>query len=179
MCFKSVSGNGSIIAPNLVQEHLTPEPQGYEAGSYDIVIASNVLHATPSLQKTLANTRRLLKPGGYLLLLELTSAAPLRNSTIFGGLPGWWAGVDDGRRLAPFVAPSAWHTALRRSGFAGIDAITPEVDAVAWPASVMASQAVDDRVQFLRRPLSAPDTGLLLWFDGGPRHPLRCPNAVS
>ena len=46
-----------------------PASQGFEAHSYDIVIASNVLHATASLQRTLENTRQLLKPGGSLLLL--------------------------------------------------------------------------------------------------------------
>ncbi|KAJ5579714.1 uncharacterized protein N7459_005699, partial [Penicillium hispanicum] len=141
-----------------------PTSQGYAAHSYDIIIASNVLHATPSLNTTLANTRQLLKPGGYLLLLELTNPSPLRNSMIFGGLPGWWMGVNDGRKLAPIVSPGGWHTALRKTGFAGIDAITPEVNPVAWPASIIASQAVDDRVQFLRRPLSAPSpsSGVLI-----------------
>lgn len=133
-----------------------PASQGFEPNSYDIVIASNVLHATPSLQKTLTNTRQLLKPGGYLLLLELTDPIHvLRSNTIFGVLPGWWLGVDDGRILAPTVTPAGWHSALRKAGFAGIDTITPEVNAVTWPASIIASQAVDERVQFLRRPLSS------------------------
>ncbi|KAL8986722.1 MAG: hypothetical protein Q9177_004009, partial [Variospora cf. flavescens] len=130
-----------------------PTSQGYEAHSYDIVIASNVLHATASMQRTLENTRQLLKPGGCLLLLEVTNNGPVRISNIMGGLPGWWAGVDDGRRYAPTITPGEWHTALRKAGFAGVDAITPEIDTLAWPFSIMAAQAVDDRVQFLRRPL--------------------------
>ncbi|KAL3417500.1 beta-ketoacyl synthase domain-containing protein [Phlyctema vagabunda] len=132
-----------------------PASQGFELHSYDIVIASNVLHATPSLYTTLVNTRKLVKPGGYLLLLELTNSSPLRSSMIFGGLPGWWLGVDDGRKLAPLVSPKGWHSVLRKAGFAGVDAITPEVNAITWPASIIASQAVDDKVQFLRRPLSS------------------------
>lgn len=142
-----------------------PDTQGYEPHSYDIIIASNVLHATPSLHTTLVNTRQLLKPGGYLLLLELTNPAPLRSSTIFGALPGWWLGVDDGRKLAPIVTPGVWHSALRKAGFAGIDAITPEVNAVTWPASIIASQAVDDRVQFLRRPLSASSSSSPVYIE--------------
>ena len=39
-----------------------PTNQGFEAESYDIVIANNVLHATHSIQQTLANVKRLLKP---------------------------------------------------------------------------------------------------------------------
>ena len=39
-----------------------PTNQGFEAESYDIVIANNVLHATHSIQQTLVNVKRLLKP---------------------------------------------------------------------------------------------------------------------
>lgn len=84
----------------------TPASQGYEEYSYDLIIASNVLHATKSLRKTLKNTRRLLKPGGYLLLLEITNNGPIQNNTVFGALPGWWVGVNDGRRYAPTVSPA-------------------------------------------------------------------------
>ncbi|KAI1172035.1 putative hybrid NRPS/PKS enzyme [Nemania sp. FL0916] len=131
-----------------------PSSQGFEAHSYDVVIASNVLHATASLQRTLDNTRQLLKPGGYLILLEITNNGPIRFSNIMGGLPGWWLGVGDGRKFAPTATPGTWHNALRKSGFSGIDAITPDINVLPWPFSIIAAQAVDDRVNFLRRPLS-------------------------
>ncbi|KAL8790212.1 MAG: hypothetical protein Q9213_000743 [Squamulea squamosa] len=130
-----------------------PSSQGYEQHAYDVIIASNVLHATTSMQKTLEHTRQLLKPGGYLMLLELTNNGPVRFSNIMGGLPGWWAGVKDGRKYAPTMTPGAWNTALRKAGFSGVEAITPEIDTLAWPFSIMAAQAVDDRVNFLRKPL--------------------------
>lgn len=130
-----------------------PTTQGYQAHSYDILLASNVLHATVSLQKTLENARKLLKPGGYLLMLEITNQGPTRFGNVMAGLPGWWLGVDDGRKWAPTVTPTHWHRSLRRSGFAGVDAITSEVDGVTWPLSIIAAQAVDERVEFLRRPL--------------------------
>ena len=143
----------------------TPATQGFEPHSYDIVIASNVLHATASLQRTLENTRQLLKPGGYLMLLELTNNGPIRFSNIMGGLPGWWLGVDDGRKYAPTITPGEWHAALRKSGFSGIDGITPEIDILPWPFSIMAAQAVDDRVQFLRRPLSYSSSSTSVYLD--------------
>ena len=133
----------------------TPASQGYEENSYDLIIASNVLHATKSLQKTLENTRRLLKPGGYLLLLEITNNGPIRIGFITSGLPGWWTGVDDGRRFAPTVSPATWNNVLRKSGFSGVDALTPDCDGLAWPFSILAAQATDERVNFLRRPLSS------------------------
>ncbi|KAI1312189.1 hypothetical protein F5Y03DRAFT_341668, partial [Xylaria venustula] len=143
-----------------------PTTQGYEAHSYDIVIASNVLHATPSLSTTLENTRQLLKPGGYLLLLEITNPNPLRTCFIFGSLPGWWLGAEtDNRKLAPIVSPKTWNSELRKAGFGGIDAITPDINPVAWPASIIASQAVDDRVQFLRRPLASSKSSASVYID--------------
>ena len=68
-----------------------PSAQGFEEESYDLVIASNVLHATQSMENTLGNVRRLLKPGGRLALIELTRLRPAWN-IVFGLLPGWWNG---------------------------------------------------------------------------------------
>ncbi|KAI0141789.1 putative hybrid NRPS/PKS enzyme [Xylariaceae sp. FL1272] len=144
----------------------SPKSQGYEPNSYDIVIASNCLHATASLETTLEHTRALLKPGGYLLILELTMPLEvIRTNTIFGVLPGWWLGVDDGRKLSPTITRGAWHSQLRKTGFSGIDTINIDVSPITWPASVIVSQAVDDRVQFLRKPLSAPSTSVPIYIE--------------
>jgi SAM-dependent methyltransferase len=45
--------------------------QGFETEYYDLVIAANVLHATKNMSHTMSNVRKLLKPGGTLLLIEL------------------------------------------------------------------------------------------------------------
>ncbi|SPO05365.1 related to polyketide synthase [Cephalotrichum gorgonifer] len=131
-----------------------PATQGYQPHSYDIVVASNVLHATSSMQRTLEHTRQLLRPGGYLVLLEITNNDFVRGGSVMGGLTGWWLGVEDGRTFAPTMTPGQWHTSLRKAGFGGVDAITPAVDPLTWPLSIMASQAVDDQVNFLRKPLA-------------------------
>ncbi|KAL9600827.1 MAG: hypothetical protein Q9179_003082 [Wetmoreana sp. 5 TL-2023] len=47
-----------------------PLQQGFDKGMYDMVIASCVLHATTDLNTTLGNTRKLLKAGGKLVILE-------------------------------------------------------------------------------------------------------------
>ncbi|KAL8971948.1 MAG: hypothetical protein Q9183_000811 [Haloplaca sp. 2 TL-2023] len=39
-----------------------PAGQGFELGSYDLIIAASVLHATRNLETTMRNTRALLKP---------------------------------------------------------------------------------------------------------------------
>ncbi|KAI9689893.1 MAG: Type I Iterative PKS [Bathelium mastoideum] len=70
-----------------------PAEQGFEVESYDLIIAANVLHATSSLDKTISNVRKLLKPGGKLALIEMTRLVPGGN-IIFGLLPGWWKGIE-------------------------------------------------------------------------------------
>lgn len=39
-----------------------PTNQGFKTGEYDLIIAANVLHATSSMDQTLSNVKRLLKP---------------------------------------------------------------------------------------------------------------------
>ena len=68
-----------------------PVPQGFEPASYDCVVAANVLHATCILKRTLSNIHKLLKPGGRLILIEVTKVVPAYFTT-FGTLPGWWLG---------------------------------------------------------------------------------------
>ncbi|MCJ1261274.1 hypothetical protein MMC22_001138 [Lobaria immixta] len=134
--------------------------QGYTEYSFDVVIASLVLHATSKLEETMKNVRRLLKPGGYLLLLEITDNDPMRFGFIFGGLPGWWLGADDGRSFSPCVGPAEWGALMKKTGFSGIDTIIPHHESLPLPLSVIVSQALDDRVNFLRTPLTLPQPDL-------------------
>ena len=127
--------------------------QGFEKHSFDLVIANLVIHATKNLEDTMHNLRRLIKPGGYLLLLEITDNEPLRFGFIFGGLPGWWLGFQDGRVFSPCVDVHAWDKVMRKTGFSGIDAVTRHVETC--PLSVILTQAIDDRVSFLRQPLDS------------------------
>lgn len=133
-------------------------PQGYKAGCYDVLIASNVLHATAPLQEALRNARGLLRPGGYLILLEIVDPNAIAVGLTMGGLPGWWVGVDDGRVIAPTMTLKDWNLTLRKCGFAGVDTHTPMKDPQTFVTSVFAAQAVDEQVNLYRRPLmSRPD----------------------
>ncbi|KAK9778927.1 putative Beta-ketoacyl synthase domain-containing protein [Seiridium cardinale] len=132
--------------------------QGFSEQSYDLIVASFVLHATEKLEQTMRNARRLLKPGGYIMMLEVTDNEPIREGSVFGCLPGWWLGRDDGRIYSPCIDVVEWDQLLRKTGFGGVDAVTPKLDPLAHPVSLIVSQAVDDRIQCLREPLTAPST---------------------
>ena len=68
-----------------------PIEQGYQPGSYDLIIAANVVHVTSSIKSAIIRAKSLLKPGGSLILIELT-VKTLANQLMFGTLPGWWNG---------------------------------------------------------------------------------------
>lgn len=97
-----------------------PSQQGYETGHFDVVIAHNVLHATTQIKRTLQHVRSLLKPGGRLLLSEITGEK-LSIGLVWGTLPGWWAGIPEGRVNGPLLTEDGWQEFLQDSGFSGID----------------------------------------------------------
>ncbi|KAF1937576.1 putative hybrid NRPS/PKS enzyme [Clathrospora elynae] len=136
--------------------------QGYEEYSYDLIIASLVLHATSKLDETMSNVRRLLKPGGYLMLLEITDNEQMRFGFIFGGLPGWWLGHEDGRPLSPCIEVPKWDSLLKAHGFSGVDSMAAHKTSEPLPLCVMLGQAVDDRIDFLRDPLASTEEGFNL-----------------
>ncbi|KUI61191.1 Lovastatin diketide synthase LovF [Cytospora mali] len=93
-----------------------PAAQGFQLGSYDLIIAANVIHATSSLHTTLGNLHKLLSPGGRLFLEELSPDAMFFNY-VMGYLPGWWLGAADGRVDKPWVSPERWTQELVAAGF--------------------------------------------------------------
>ncbi|KAK2600653.1 hypothetical protein N8I77_010173 [Diaporthe amygdali] len=100
-----------------------PVEQGFEAGRYDLIVAANVLHATKKIDTSLSNTRRLLKPGGKLLLFEITNIEVLLSHFCFGTLPGWWLSEDKDRRWGPLMSAESWRHHLSQCGFNGLDAV--------------------------------------------------------
>ncbi|ORY58730.1 KR domain-containing protein [Pseudomassariella vexata] len=97
-----------------------PLDQGFEPESFDLVIAANVLHATPSLRETLSRVRKLVHPQGRLYMEELCCEVKAINF-IMGVLPGWWLGEEDGRHDEPYVSPERWDAELKAAGFQGLE----------------------------------------------------------
>jgi hypothetical protein len=100
-----------------------PVSQGFDAGDYDLIIASNVIHATETLNRTLSHVRKLLHPKGRFFLQELTPSAAKMINLIMGPLPGWWLGEADGRASEPLVSPERWHRELQAAAFEGVECV--------------------------------------------------------
>ena len=104
------------------------QQQGFEPEKYDVVISSGVLHATSDLSQTLQNTRRLLKPGGKLVLFEPTNPSSCRSGFSFGLIPGWWLAVEFNRFWSPLISDADWNDILKINGFSGTDICIPDYE---------------------------------------------------
>ena len=94
-----------------------PMTQGYTAGSFDIIIAANVLHATSDLARTMRHVRTLLAPGGTVLLLETTRRQRFGDLTV-GYTDGWWRFTDTERRPSyALLGRESWLSLLADTGF--------------------------------------------------------------
>lgn len=96
--------------------------QGYLEHEFDVVLATNVLHATPDLRRTLANVVSLLAGDGVLVLCEVTRELEWYDiSTAL--IEGWQTFDDDLRVDSPLLGAEAWKAALASAGFGEVIAL--------------------------------------------------------
>lgn len=105
--------------------------QGFPAHSYGLAVVSGLEFVPDLLETALRQLRRLLKPGGYLLL-----------SQPFGSQSPPSTG------LGPPLSISQFESVLLEACFSGIDSIRD-----IGGATIIISLAVNDRISALRKPL--------------------------
>jgi polyketide synthase PksN len=117
--------------------------QGLALGGYDVVVAANVLHATRDIRNTLRNAKAALKPGGLLVLNELT-ANNLLSQFSFGLLDGWWRYEDPELRIpgSPLLSTAGWRRVLAEAGFGAITLPAQEAEDVGQQIIVAVSDGV-------------------------------------
>ena len=99
-----------------------PVAQGFDAHAYDLIIASNVLHATCYLNETLGHCLTLLAPSGQIVALENLRGQGWMDLT-FGQLDGWWRFADDYRPHHALASPDVWRRALGDAGFTAVEVL--------------------------------------------------------
>lgn len=119
-----------------------PNGQGFGAGTFDLVIAANVLHATRDLGLTLDRVAWLLGSGGVAVLNETTSHPRVFDITT-GLIEGWQIFEDPLRRDNPLVSAAAWVAQLLAHGFE---------EARAFPGPDEAAAALGNHVIVAGRP---------------------------
>jgi acyl transferase domain-containing protein/acyl carrier protein/NAD(P)-dependent dehydrogenase (short-subunit alcohol dehydrogenase family)/ubiquinone/menaquinone biosynthesis C-methylase UbiE len=114
-------GHHGFVRFALLDVEQDPEAQGIEPGAFDLVIATNVLHATRRMRETLARLKVVLRRGATLLINEATRGQEWMT-LVFGLLDGWWAFEDPELRLpgSPLLDPPRWRAALAAEGFEAV-----------------------------------------------------------
>ena len=112
-------GKEASIEYRVLDIETDPVAQGFDAHGYDLIIASNVLHATRYLNETLDHCLALLAPSGQLVALENLRDQGWLDLT-FGQLDGWWRFADDYRPHHALASPAVWRRALGDAGFGEI-----------------------------------------------------------
>ncbi|HEV2129939.1 MAG TPA: acyltransferase domain-containing protein, partial [Longimicrobiaceae bacterium] len=137
-------GGSGKLSFGLLDVDRDPREQGYSAGSFDLVIAANVLHTAHDIPATLAHMRSLLAPGGLLLLVEVTSYLDWFDvSTAL--LEGWDRQADALRPDHPMLSAAAWESAIREAGFAEV---------AAFPAPGTAAEFLAQHLLVAQAPLA-------------------------
>lgn len=110
MLFKSLDIHQDIVT------------QGFELGSYDLIVVGDGLHLSGNVASALPQLRLLLKPGGRLIIFSLTAAY---DSFVmgfgFGLLPGWWEDKNGSLVQRGTTDDDAWDAILRSNDFSGSD----------------------------------------------------------
>lgn len=99
------------------------DSQGFQAGSYDYIVAASVLHATPHLEENIRSICKALKPGGRLILLEVINPDDIATNFMAGLVPGWWVAREEWRPHSAAIPEDLWDKCLRENGFSGNDVV--------------------------------------------------------
>ncbi|KAF1941682.1 hypothetical protein EJ02DRAFT_491319 [Clathrospora elynae] len=134
-----------------------PETQDFKPASYDVIVAANVLHATSDMHRTMTHARKLLRPGGKLILLEMTNRL-LAASVVFGTLPGWWNASEEWRVGGPLLTENQWEDVLHSTGFSSLQASSPDVlDPLEEGTRLMIATAVEAKPTLCNGLLTPPE----------------------
>ncbi|KGO67796.1 Acyl transferase/acyl hydrolase/lysophospholipase [Penicillium italicum] len=147
---------GQLITYQTLDVSADPTGQGFSNGTYDVVVACNVLHATADITQTMSNIRALLKPGGKVLLIEET--VPKARHFPFVLLPGWWLANDKFRNDGPLLTVEGWSNVMKETGFFGVDLCVEEYPGASFQSGcLMTSTATSPKTG----PASAGDVVIL------------------
>jgi polyketide synthase PksN len=120
-------GEGVSVRTAVLDISREPSEQGLGSEPFDVIVASNVLHATSDMRVTMAHCVSLLAPGGRIVINEMTAARDYATLT-FGLLKGWWLSSDPEMRLphAPLLSLTHWRDLLTAAGLQLDEVRVPE-----------------------------------------------------
>ncbi|MFM9607115.1 SDR family NAD(P)-dependent oxidoreductase [Streptomyces niveiscabiei] len=133
-----------------------PVEQGFAEGSFDLIVASNVLHATADLRTSLGHVRQLLAPRGQLLATEIHD--PRTWVGVFGLLDSFWSFQDTGLRTdSPLMTAPQWADLLADCGFTDVRHVGETPEPAALEQSVMLARRSEPSTWPPREPVCPPE----------------------
>lgn len=97
--------------------------QGLQPASYDLIFAAGALRGAKDIGAILQSLRRMLTPGGQLVLLEFTAPDRFEMGFSFGVTADWWGGQQDDRYWDRMMTAPQWDAVLKENGFSGTDLV--------------------------------------------------------
>ncbi|KAL5354266.1 hypothetical protein ACLOAV_000354 [Pseudogymnoascus australis] len=128
-------------------------PQAQHLGKYHVVLSTNCIHATRNLTLSTTNIRQLLRPDGFVSVVEFT-----RNmfwfDLVFGLLDGWWL-FEDGRKHV-IADQWFWEKSMKSAGFKHVTWTdgAPEESQTLRIITAFAAAAESDSFKIRRKPTS-------------------------
>jgi acyl transferase domain-containing protein/2-polyprenyl-3-methyl-5-hydroxy-6-metoxy-1,4-benzoquinol methylase/acyl carrier protein len=113
-----------FVQYGLLDIERSPQEQGYNNHSWDVVVAVNVLHTVRNIKETLEHVHSLLAPGGFLLLWEITQPRPeadMIDALIMNPIEDEKSSRNMGN---PFLSKEQWQQALNFCGFIEVAAFS-------------------------------------------------------
>src|SRR5207248_6028969 len=142
--------------------------QGFELGSFDFIIGTNVLHAVADIRAALRNLYDLLAPSGSLVFMDLATPQ-LWTEAVFGLTSGWWRFTDrDLRSVHPLLGRSKWEELLRETGFGETTSLPGLMGRYGEGQIVLLARKNDDALAAPESIVQGPaEKSWLVFADGG------------
>ncbi|PWY79460.1 ketoacyl-synt-domain-containing protein [Aspergillus sclerotioniger CBS 115572] len=145
---EAFSGHKDQFSCQVLDIRSDPCHQGFKEHSYDLVVAAGIMCNHRELVQALTNIRRLLKPGGYLVVHAATNTN-INRLALIASFEKWWYD-EEGHPQSPAISLQKWETLLETTGFGGFEAVSPAGQLES--GSTFVTQAIDSRIQLFRDP---------------------------
>ncbi|WXC59503.1 hypothetical protein SNK03_005365 [Fusarium graminearum] len=116
-----------------------PIDQGFSPESFDVVIVNNILYTANYLTEALRNLRKLIVPGGVLVLVGLSDISPAYN-LILGVNANMWSEARSGPLEYPSV--DEWNKVLQSNNFSTLEPATKTFDFIGQSSYCLISTAL-------------------------------------
>lgn len=129
--------------------------QNFDPDTFDVVIATNVFHATKNINTTIKNAKKLLHKNGVILINEIIKNNAFSHLT-FGLLEGWWLYEDTNKRIpgCPGIFPATWSQILDSEGFESVYFPAEKAHSLGQSVIVAESNGIITEAQIELNPLA-------------------------